>query len=75
MPGNSLGRRSSTNPVRISSFDREDKSLLRTDARRTQTLKPRISSNECSHIPRPRMRASSCDRISSKGLTLKSTGK
>ncbi|KAF3426542.1 hypothetical protein E2986_01124 [Frieseomelitta varia] len=73
MPGNSLGRRSSTNPVRICLSDREDKSLLRTESRRTQTLKSRISSNECSHIPRPRMRASSCDRISIKGL--KSTGK
>ncbi|KAK1132398.1 hypothetical protein K0M31_016506 [Melipona bicolor] len=75
MASNSLERRSSTNPVRICLVDREDKSLLRTESRKTQTLKPKISSNESSHIPRPRMRASSCDRISIKGLVLKSTGK
>lgn len=75
MPGNSLGRRSSTNPVRISLFGREDKSFMRTESRKTQTLKPKIFSSENSHIPRPRMRASSCDRISIKGSVLKTTGK
>lgn len=77
MSSYSIGRRSSTNPVRISLLDKEDKSLTRTESRRTQTLKPKnsISSVENSHIPRPRIRASSCDRINIKGSLLKPTGK
>ncbi|XP_012539231.1 kinetochore protein NDC80 homolog [Monomorium pharaonis] len=61
-------RRSSSNPVRISAIEREDKSLTRNDQRRTQTLKSKgISIGETSHIPRPRFRSSSSDRAGSLG--------
>lgn len=61
-------RRSSSNPVRISAIEREDKSFTRTDQRRTQTLKSKgMSIGEASHIPRPRFRSSSSDRAGSLG--------
>ncbi|XP_031825841.1 kinetochore protein Ndc80 [Nomia melanderi] len=71
MHKNSMSRRSSTNPVRISTLDREEKSLTRNDSRRPQTLKPKvsISSAENSQIPRARLRTSSCDRTSTRGKT------
>ncbi|KAL0106114.1 hypothetical protein PUN28_016087 [Cardiocondyla obscurior] len=78
MHGSSLKRRSSSNPVRISIIDREDKSLTGRPDRRTQTLKSKkISIGESSHIPRPRFRSSSCDRAGSLGRKscLKVTGK
>lgn len=51
----SLGGRSSTNPVRISLIDKEER-------RKTQTLKSRTGSgSEETHIPRPRVRSSSVD--------------
>ena len=73
----STGRRSSLNPVRISTFEREDKSLTRADSRKTQTLKSKLSipTVDSSHIPRPRLRASSSDRASNRGSSLKATGK
>ncbi|XP_011688149.1 PREDICTED: kinetochore protein NDC80 homolog [Wasmannia auropunctata] len=68
MHPNSVRRRSSSNPVRISAIEREDKSLTRTDQRRTQTLKSKgMSIGEASHIPRPRFRSSSSDRAGSLG--------
>ncbi|XP_029052417.2 kinetochore protein ndc80-like [Osmia bicornis bicornis] len=71
MTSNSIGRRSSTNPVRISLINREDRSLTRSESRKTQTLKPKISitSVDNSHIPRPRVRASSFDRGKGTGKT------
>ncbi|CAL7943204.1 unnamed protein product [Xylocopa violacea] len=73
---NSLGRRSSSNLVRISTHEREDKNL-RPESRKTQQLlKPKISiSSDTSHIPVARSRISSCDRGSIKGPFLKITGK
>ncbi|XP_024878286.1 kinetochore protein NDC80 homolog [Temnothorax curvispinosus] len=80
MQQNSVRRRSSSNPVRISMIEREDKSSTgaRTDQRKTQTLKPKgISTGEVSHIPRARFRSSSSDRAGSLGRKsyLKVTGK
>lgn len=71
-----MGRRSFTNPVRISTFEREDRSSTRVDSKKSQTLKSKqsVSAADASQIPRPRLRASSSDRTSSKGLTLKATG-
>ncbi|EZA61180.1 hypothetical protein DMN91_005344 [Ooceraea biroi] len=66
MHPNLAGRRSSTNPVRISMFEREDRNLIRTDRRATATLKG-AASIETSHIPRPRFRSSSSDRAGSLG--------
>jgi len=77
MQPNSTGRRSSTNPVRISMFEREDKSLTRNE-RRTTTISKGIANNETSHIPRPRFRSSSSDRAGSigrKSSFAKTTGK
>ncbi|XP_066586318.1 kinetochore protein NDC80 homolog [Prorops nasuta] len=53
----STDRRSSTNPVRISMFDRED----RVETRRTTIVKPKgsLSNPEATHIPRPRVRSTS----------------
>ncbi|KAG7188084.1 hypothetical protein KM043_015934 [Ampulex compressa] len=58
-------------------FEREDRSLSRSDQRRTQTLKPKASASSAdgSHIPRARARASSCDRASVRNSYLKSTGR
>ncbi|XP_053988956.1 kinetochore protein NDC80 homolog [Hylaeus volcanicus] len=75
MRSSSAGRRSSTNPVRISVVEREEVNLMRTDTRKTQINKPKISTSsvESSHIPR--LRAVSCDRLSNKIAGLKETGK
>ncbi|XP_076247355.1 kinetochore protein Ndc80 [Calliopsis andreniformis] len=76
MRSNSLGRRSSTNPVRISMFEREDRSVTRIDSRKTQTLKSKhsVSTADSSHIPRSRLPISANDRAS-RGATLKATGR
>lgn len=73
MQNNSTGRRSSTNPVRVSMIDKRDK----TDSRRTLTLKTKtsFSATDVSHIPRPRMRSSSCDPTNNGRSYLRSTGK
>ncbi|KAI4498152.1 hypothetical protein M0802_006638 [Mischocyttarus mexicanus] len=76
MQNNSTRRRSSTNPVRISTIDKVDKSVIKNDSRKTLTSKSKssICPTDVSHIPVPRMRSSSCDpgnRLSN----LKSTGK
>ncbi|CAK9802233.1 Kinetochore protein NDC80 homolog [Anthophora quadrimaculata] len=71
MPGNSIERRSSTNPVRVHTLDKEDNS------RKSQISKSKISISAAdnSHIPRPRLRASSCDRTSIRASSLKATSK
>jgi len=73
----SVRRRSSSNPIRISMIEREDKSLTRNDQRKTQMLKPKGVSTETSHIPRPRFRSSSSDRAGSLGRKsyMKTTGR
>ncbi|XP_011638715.1 kinetochore protein NDC80 homolog [Pogonomyrmex barbatus] len=63
----SMKRRSSSNPVRISAIEREDKSLPRTDQRKTQTVNSKKSIVETSHIPRSRFRSFSNDRAGSLG--------
>jgi len=75
MQQSSVRHRSSSNPIRVSTIERNDKSLTRTDQRKTQTL--RKSKGEASHIPRPRFRSSSSDRAGSLGRKsyLKTTGK
>ncbi|XP_043261166.1 kinetochore protein NDC80 homolog [Colletes gigas] len=75
MRSSSVDRRSSTNPVRISVIEREHRSSIRGDSRRTQNIKQKnsVSSIENSHIPRPR--AQSCDRLSNRGTNLKEIGK
>ncbi|XP_053999310.1 kinetochore protein NDC80 homolog [Hylaeus anthracinus] len=75
MRSSSVGRRSSTNPVRISVVEREEINLIRIDTRKTQTSKPKISTSsaESSHIPR--LRAVSCDRLSNRTPGLKETGR
>ncbi|KYN39117.1 Kinetochore protein NDC80 like protein [Trachymyrmex septentrionalis] len=75
MQQSSVRHRSSSNPVRVSTIERNDKSLTRTDQRKTQTL--RKSKGEASHIPRPRFRSSSSDRAGSLGRKscLKTTGR
>ncbi|XP_076619376.1 kinetochore protein Ndc80 [Colletes latitarsis] len=75
MRSSSVDRRSSTNPVRISVIEREDRNSIRGDSRRTQIGKQKnaVSSTESSHIPRPR--ALSCDRLSNRGTVFKEIGK
>lgn len=77
MQNNSAGRRSSTNPVRISMIDKRDKSLTKNDTRKTLTLKTKnsFSATDISLIPRPRMRSSSCDPTNNRCSYLKTTGK
>ncbi|XP_076278906.1 kinetochore protein Ndc80 [Lasioglossum baleicum] len=72
MRSNSAGRRSSTNPVRISILDRDD--MSRGDTRRTQILKSKIVSNPTDSCI-PRFRQKSCDRASTRGSILKPSGK
>ncbi|XP_014488837.1 PREDICTED: kinetochore protein NDC80 homolog [Dinoponera quadriceps] len=71
MNPNSAGRisehRLSTNPVRISLFDREDKNSAWNDRRRTQTKSKGPGEN--SHIPRPRVRSSSSERVSGSRIS------
>ncbi|XP_015596888.1 kinetochore protein NDC80 homolog [Cephus cinctus] len=59
MRQNSLGRKLSLNPVRVSSFDKEDRDPTRNDARKPSLAKSRASSTsgDSSHIPRPRIRS------------------
>lgn len=77
MQSSSNGRRSSTNPVRVSLIDKEDKNLNRNDTRKTLTSKTKtaVSATDVSHIPRPRMRSSSCDPASNRRTNLKGTGR
>ncbi|XP_015177844.1 PREDICTED: kinetochore protein NDC80 homolog [Polistes dominula] len=77
MQNNSTKRRSSSNPIRISSIDKVDKSLIKNDTRKTFSVKTKtsFSTSDVSHIPRPRMRSSSCDSEKNRLSTLKNTGK
>lgn len=77
MQNNSTRRRSSSNPVRISTIDKGDKSLIKNDSRKTFSMKSKssCSASDVSHIPRPRMRSSSCDPGNNRLSNLKSTGK
>ncbi|XP_043493412.1 kinetochore protein ndc80-like [Polistes fuscatus] len=77
MQNNSTRRRSSSNPRRISTVDKGDKSLIKNDSKKTFTLKSKssFSASDVSHIPRPRMRSSSCDPGNNRLSNLKSTGK
>ncbi|XP_078040016.1 kinetochore protein Ndc80 [Augochlora pura] len=64
MRSSSVGRRSPTNPVRISTFE----------SKRSDTLKSKASTGaESSFIPRPRTK--SCDRTSIRASSIKPTGK
>lgn len=63
-----MGRKSSTNPVRISLLERESKSATtsRVESRvSTLSRQPRQSSGDGSQIPRPRIRSNSSERLSS----------
>ncbi|KAK2576295.1 hypothetical protein KPH14_005660 [Odynerus spinipes] len=71
MQRSSNGRRSSTNPVRVSLIDREDKNLIRTDPRKILKSKISFSATDVSHIPRPRMRSSSYDPGNNRRSNLK----
>ncbi|XP_011879482.1 PREDICTED: kinetochore protein NDC80 homolog isoform X1 [Vollenhovia emeryi] len=76
MQPSSIRRRSSSNPVRKSTVEREDKNFPRNDQRRTSKPKG-ISTGETSHIPRARFRSFSSDRAGSLGRKscLKMTGR
>ncbi|XP_011303706.1 kinetochore protein NDC80 homolog [Fopius arisanus] len=67
----SMGRKSSLNPVRVSTLG--DKGSNRVDPRKT--LKPRGSSSvgDSSQIPRPRIRSDSCERTSIRPSTSRTT--
>ncbi|XP_043274266.1 kinetochore protein NDC80 homolog [Venturia canescens] len=76
MRSSSTGRSSAASLVRLSVFEREEKSAGRSEARRTQTLKPKGSALiDNSQIPRPRMRSNSSDRMSNRRSQLKITAK
>ncbi|XP_076662466.1 kinetochore protein Ndc80 [Halictus rubicundus] len=75
MPNHSVGRRSSTNPVRISTLERDEKGTTRSDTKRTQALKSKISISTTENSLIPRARQKSCDRASTRGSIPKPAGK